>query len=445
MTSPGLSSVLCLYQRVLPPGVIEYLAQQAGLRPRRGIYSVGVVLWLMMVQRLQPRGTLASSVQYLVQGGAGGLVPSCKRVREDRISVRTGAYCQARRKLPHRIAEQVTDEIAERLRAELSEPFPGLEQPVLLLDGSSLQLEHNRELVEAFPPGQNQHGASHWPVVRLVAFHDVASGLAERPCWGPMYGPQAVSEQALAEQAMDRLPSGAVVMGDRNFGIFSTAWAAAQRSHPVVLRLTKARAQKLVGPITTAREWKVAWQPSRADRAKCGMWPAEAEVRGRLIAVRIGRGKSKTWLYLFTTLELSAAQLAALYDQRWNIETDLRSLKQTVRLQHLTAKTVDMMEKELLLAVSAYNLVRAVMALAARQAKIDPRQLSFTQVLNVVNCAWPRLMGAASEAEHDREFQRVLRLAAQCTLPKRKKRRTYPRAVWPRGSSFPTRKQEKTK
>ena len=131
--------------------------------------------------------------------------------------------------------------------------------------------------------------------------------------------------------------------------------------------------------------------------------------------------------------------------QSFTRQTDLRSLKKTVRLQHLTAKTVDMMEKELLLAVSAYNLVRAVMALAARQAQIDPRQLSFTQVLNVVNTAWPRLVGAASEAEHDREFQKVLRIAAQCKLPKRKKRRTYPRAVWPRGSSFPTRKQEKTK
>ena len=63
-----------------------------------------------------------------------------------------------------------------------------------------------------------------------------------------------------------------------------------------------------------------------------------------------------------------------------------------------------MIEKELLLAVSAYSLVRAVMCLAAREAQIDSRQLSFTQVLNVVHCAWPRLAGAATETEHDREF-----------------------------------------
>jgi hypothetical protein len=331
MTSPDLSSVLRLYQRVLPPGVVEYLAQQAGLPVRRGIYSVTVVLWLMMVQRLQPNGTLASSVQQLVQGTANSLLGNCKRVREERISARTGGYCQARRKLPKLIVEQVTDEIVERLRDQLSEPFPGLDRPVLLLDGSSLQLEHNRELVGAYPPGHNQHGSSHWPVVRMVVFHDVGSGLAQRPWWGPMYGPQAVSEQALAEEAMDRLPDGAVVMGDRNFGIFSIAWAAEQRRHPVVLRLTEARARKLVGAVTTSGEWEVAWQPSRWDRTKRGVWPAGAEVRGRVIAWRIGRGKSKTWLYLFTTLELPAEQVVELYGRRWNVETDLRSLNTLVQ------------------------------------------------------------------------------------------------------------------
>ncbi len=391
MTSPDLLNVLCLYQRVLPAGFIEYLTEQAGLPVRRGIYSVAVVLWLMIVQRLQPKGTLASSVQHLVQGTVDSLLPNCKRVREKRISARTGGYCQARRKLPKLIVEQVNDEMLERLREQLSEPIAGLDRPVLLLDGSSLQLEHNPELVEAYPPGHNQHGPSHWPMVRIVVFHDVGSGLAQRPCWGPMYGPQAVSEQALAEEAMDRLPTGVVVMGDRNFGIFSIAWAAEQRGHPVVLRLTEARAKRLVGPITASREWEMVWQPSRWDRPIRGAWPEGAEVRGRVIAWRIGRGKSKTWLYLFTTLELPAEQVVELYGWRWHVETDLRSLKQTVRLQHLTSKSVDMMEKELLMAVSAYNLVRAVMCLAAREAQIDPRQLSFTQVLNVVNCAWPRL------------------------------------------------------
>ncbi len=444
-TSPDLGQILDLYQRAAPVGVQEYLQQQQGQHRRRGIYSIAVVLWLMIIQRLQPNGTLASTVQQLAQGVADPLLSNCKRVREGRISTHTGGYCQARQNLPKLVVKRVSEEIVERLREQLTEPWSGLDQPVYLLDGTSLQLEHCPELVEAFPPASNQYGVTHWPVLRLVALHDVGSGLAEQPRWGPMYGPGAVSEQALAAEAMDSLPAEAVVMGDRNFGIFSIAYAAQQRNHPVVLRLTEVRAKRLLAAESRAGDYPVVWRASRWDRRRHPGLPPEAEVAGRIIMRRIGRGKSKTWLYLFTTLKLPAAEVVSLYARRWDIETDLRSLKRTVRLHHLTAKSVDMMEKELLVAVSAYNLVRAVMCLAARQAGLDPRQLSFTQVLNVVNTAWPRLAAAGTIEEHHREFQRVLDFAASCTLPKRRKRRSCPRAVWGRGFRFPARKREKTK
>jgi hypothetical protein len=257
-----------------------------------------------------------------------------------------------------------------------------------------------------------------------------------------MYGPQAVSEQELAEKAMDSLPAQSVVMGDRNFGIFSIAHAAQQRGLRVLVRLTETRAHKLAGPISQSGEYRLRWKASRWDGGKHRRVPAGAELEGRLIAARIGRGKAKQWLYLFTTLELSAEEIVAWYGRRWNIETDLRSLKRTVQLHHISAKSPDMMEKEILMAVSAYNLVRAVMCMAARRKRLDPRQLSFTQVLNVVDYAWPKLISAPTKKQHDKEFFRVLDLAAQCTLPRRQKRRSYPRLQWRRGGASNFRKAE---
>jgi putative transposase len=120
----------------------------------------------------------------------------------------------------------------------------------------------------------------------------------------------------------------------------------------------------------------------------------------------------------------------------------LRSLKRTVQLQHLRAQSADMMEKEILMAMSAYNLVRAVMCMAARRSRIHPRQLSFTNVFTLVEATWPKLVQAETKQQHDREFLRVLDLAAQCTLPKRRKRRSYPRLLWRRGGEFRFRKAE---
>jgi hypothetical protein len=441
MTSPEWSSLLDLYQQTVCMGVVQHLEKQTGARRKRGVYNAAVVLWLMMLQRLEGRGTLASAVQMLLEGAAAPLLSPCRRVRRKRISCRTGGYCQARQKLPKLLCRQVSQELVERLRVVLNPAGAGGPANVFVLDGSSLELEHTRSLREFYPPPQNQHGQSHWPVLRIVVLHDVETGLAQQPCWGPMYGPQAVSEQELAEQAMDTLPAQSVVVGDRNFGIFSIAYAAQQRGLRVLLRLTEVRARKLAGPISRPGERRLSWQASRWDSGKKRSLPAGAALEGRLVAARIGRGKSKQWLYLFTTLDLPVEEILQLYGRRWNIETDLRSLKRTVRLQHINAKSPDMLEKEILLAVSAYNLVRAVMCMAARRNRMDPRQLSFTHVLTVVDHAWPTLIAAPTRAQHDQEFLRVLDMAAQCTLPNRKPR-SYPRLVWRRGGPSRFRKAE---
>jgi hypothetical protein len=441
MASPEWSSLLSLYQQTVCGGVLQYLQEQAGLRIKRGVYQAQVVLWLMMLQRLQGRGTLASAVQSLMQGAADPLLANCRRTRQRRFSCRTGGYCQARQKLPTVLCRQVSQEIVERLRQMLTSGEPNGQQNVFVVDGSSLELEHEPKLARRYPPATNQHGRGHWPVLRLVVMHDAATGLAQQPCWGPMFGPQAVSEQELAQRAMDSLPGDAVILGDRNFGIFSTAYAAQLRRLAVVLRLTDVRARKLAGPICQPGAYRVTWKPSRWDGGKGRCWPTDAVVHGRVVAARVGRGKSTHWLYLFTTLELPVEEIVEVYGRRWNIETDLRSLKRTVQLHHIRAKSEEMIEKEILMAVSAYNLVRAVMCMAARRSRIDPRQLSFSHVLNVVEAAWPKLMAAPNKLQHDHQFLRLLDLATQCTLPKRTKLRSYPRRLWRRPAGFGFRKE----
>jgi len=66
--------------------------------------------------------------------------------------------------------------------------------------------------------------------------------------------------------------------------------------------------------------------------------------------VRIGRVNPKNGSICSLRLN-SPEQVLALYGKRWNIETDLRSLKRTVRLHHISARNESMMEKELLTAI----------------------------------------------------------------------------------------------
>ena len=243
---------------------------------------------------------------------------------------------------------------------------------------------------------------------------------------------------------MQHVAAGSVIVGDRNFGIFSTAYSAQQRGHGVVLRLTAVRAKSLMGgPISRTGDYPVRWRASRWDGKGKRRWSAEASLEGRLIAWRVGRGKHQQWLYLFTTLSLPAKQVVDLYGRRWHIETDLRSLKQTIRLQRISAHSDDMMEKELLVAVMAYNLVRAIMFQAAQRARIDPRQLSFTYASNIVLDGYPKVLAAPTAIQQQQELEYIIDLVARCRLPKRTKRRSYPRQVWGRGYRFPIRRREK--
>jgi hypothetical protein len=90
-------------------------------------------------------------------------------------------------------------------------------------------------------------------------------------------------------------------------------------------------------------------------------------------------------LYLVTTLDLPVEQIVELYGFRWNIELDLRSLKQTVHLHTLRSTTTAMVAKELVLGVTAYNFVRAAIYAAARAANLNPRRISFSRAQDVVN------------------------------------------------------------
>ncbi|MFO2967612.1 transposase [Legionella pneumophila serogroup 1] len=81
--------------------------------------------------------------------------------------------------------------------------------------------------------------------------------------------------------------------------------------------------------------------------------------------------------------DVSKADLKALYKKRWNIEVDLRNIKNTLGMSVLRRKTPAMNEKEIWVYFLAYNLIRLLMAQAALHAHLLPRQLSFKHSLQL--------------------------------------------------------------
>jgi putative transposase len=446
MTSPS-SIDLDTFERVLRTAVsvdfADQLCRRHRVKVRAGIYSLAVVIWLMIYQRLHSKGTLSAAVQFLASEVLPWRRPERKSrvIAADRISTRTGGYCRARLKMPKLVAADVCDHILEQLQGLMREQLPDVGRPMFVIDGTTLRLQHRPELVRAFPPGSNQHGENHWPTMLLVAFHDVHTGLALRPSWGPMYGKHAIGEQQLAAEALQRLPADAIVLADADFGIFAFAHAVEQTQRLMIFRLTTARVQKVLGGVSLrpGRRRKVRWEASRWERGAHPDLAEAAAVEGWVVACRHPARRNEM-LFFFTTLDVKPKRILALYGLRWNIETDLRSLKRTVDLHQVSSKSQAMVEKEVLMAISAYNIVRAVQYLSASRAGLTPRQLSFSTAQDAVMAAWPYLQRASSPAEFHQEVQHLLIVVAQSKLPERSHKRSYPREIWGRGGHFPFRR-----
>lgn len=446
------ADVLSLFVRLLPAAFFAALQANEKLRQNNRVYTHAVVIWLMIGQRLWGNASMETAVLELLGSLPEDFWPRpCKRLQvgpegqRPKLSGNTGSYNKARQNLPVTIVEQCADQVFTQLTRQVERELPVPRRHAFFVDGSTMRMPHSQALCAVYPPGRNQHRESHWPLLRIVVAHDLYSGLAMRPQWGPMNGDHAASEQGLLEQAIDRLPGDSVVAGDANFGIFSVAYAASQRGHPVVLRLTGVRAKYLAGEeLRDGIDRRIQWQPSREDRRSHPQLPADASVAGRLVVrqVQPSNGNQPLLLALFTTLAEEAGQVIELYGQRWNIETDLRSLKSTLGLEQLTCTTPAMVAKEIDIAMLAYNLVRAVIYMAAQKAGLTPRQFGFTRVRNVLNAFGPRIAAASDEREAQQLLDHMMYYVSQAKLPKRnRKRPSYPREVWAKPQTYRTRKQ----
>ena len=92
--------------------------------------------------------------------------------------------------------------------------------------------------------------------------------------------------------------------------------------------------------------------------------------------------------------------IAELYGYRWNVELDIRDIKQTLGLDHVRCKSPHMVQLELWVTLLGYNLIRKLIATAAALHDTQPRQLGFTLACQTVLSSWMLLATGACRDAH---------------------------------------------
>lgn len=394
------------------------------------VYTNGLAIWMMVLQRMTPNGTLESSVKQLLDSGSS-LLPKNKRVSEKTLSSNTAAFSRARKRVPLESVNWLCDQVASSIIRHSPAASPN---DFYVIDGTTLALQPTGELRKAYPPASNQFGPGVWPIVNMAVAHELESGCALRPEIGPMYGDQAVSETKLACQCVDRLPDGSSVMADSGFGIFFFAYHCQQRGHPFLLRLTDSRWRALVKQAqleSSGSGWatyKLMWRPSPHERDSHPELPADAQLEVRLHEDRVHPNLT---LRQVTDLPGTANQFSQRYLRRGDVEIDIRNLKVVLDTEHIRAKSVEMFQKELLTSIVAYNLVGQFRRQAAELAQLAPRRLSFKRVWTTFTIFLLRKPTTDNFTEWDARYTEALRIAQKDKLPNRPGRQ-FPRAAYPR-------------
>jgi hypothetical protein len=162
----------------------------------------------------------------------------------------------------------------------------------------------------------------------------------------------------------------------------------------------------------------VAWaKPDRTDwmdEATYEAMPAELRVRELRFRV-VQPGFRVDELVLATTLTdevgYGKEELADLFLKRWNIELDFRSIKCSLKMDVRRCQSPEMVEKEVWMHLLAYNLIRGVMAEAARAHGLAPRQVSFTGAWQTMKAFHQSLIEASPEVR-ERLFAAMLKAIA---------------------------------
>lgn len=402
------------------------------LRPNsRMVYTHGVTLWLLILQRLGEGLSLSDVVTQLVTQERD-LLPDNKRVREHTLSENSSAYSKARQRLPLDVIEEFSHRVCDYLGRTSPPVFAS--RRVFILDGTTITLPPTPELGRAFPPAPNQHGTSVWPVAMLMVANEMQSGCALLPQIDPMYGENNSSEAAQAQRIVCRLPERSIVMADSGFGIFSVAQHCVAHGHDFLFRMNKTRYKalrkqgSLIDEGPTHRSYAVRWTPSYKVRTSHPDLPRDAAIDVVVHEVELADGGM---LYLVSSLETDAISAAELYRRRYDIEFDIRDLKVTMDAENIQAKSVEMVLKELLTSVVAYNLVAQFRRQSATLASVQPRALSFKGVWTTFRYHL-LLQQPASFDEWLRRYAAALVSGSRRKHANRKAPRSCPRQAHPR-------------
>jgi len=406
------------------------------------IYSMPVTLWAFLGQTLycgKAASCQAAVAAVIVYQELSGLqVPTAD----------TGDYCRARAKLSEEALHDLTVEVADEMEQQADPAWLWKGRHAKLVDGFTFTMPDTEANQREYPQQSSQQKGIGFPIARACAILSLATACIMDLAIGP-YSGKETGETALLRSMLDSLRAGDIVVADRFYCSFMMIALLLSRGIDVCARLhqqrhTDFRRGKRLGKYDHLIEWVKPAKPSWMSEETYASIPEKLVLREIRFNVCEPGVRVQT-LTIVTTLtdpdEFSTEDLAQLYGFRWNSELDIRTIKQSLHLDHVRCKTPEMVRRELWTTLLGYNLIRTTAAGAAVLHGYLPRQISFTGTCQHVLASWMVLSTGMVDCETAQQFcHTLLRTIAQVVVANRPGR-IEPRVIKRRRHRYPLMRQ----
>ena len=417
-------------RQLIPPELLA--SAEEGLNSRERIFSLRLTFECFVWQMLKPKTAcreVVRAVQALSESTGLG-----------RVDEGSSAYVQARQRLPRQRLEKIllcTAQIADRRVGDQGK-LNG--RQVIVADCSTVQLPDTAKNQKRYPQYCGQKPGCGFPLLKFLVFFSLSSGAILRVAMSHW----RYHELRLLRGLFGALNKGDILLGDRTYGEYLTLASLPRRGVDVVARLHGGRkvdfrkATKRMGRDDGWFHWLKGYQQSGLLRLQ--QWNAVPEqILVRIIRFDATVRRRKKRITLVTTLLdaslYPAQELIDLYARRWNLELALRHLKTTMGMELLRCQSADMVEKELLIYLIAYNLIRCLMAQAVALASVEMQRLSFKGAVDALRQYTLAMEREPTKRRRRRLWDRLLATLALDLVPLRPGR-NEPRAVKRRPKAY---------
>jgi Transposase DDE domain len=360
------------------------------------IYTPLITLALFLRQVVDADHSCLAAVEHLAAARAAANLSPC--------SPDTGAYCKARQRLPLALFKDLVRRTGGKFQGRTANVPRFHGRHVKIVDGTGCSMPDTPANRREFGLPPLQKVAVGFPMARVLLVVGLASGTVLDAVVGPCRG-KKTGESAALRTLHSGLESGDILLGDSIYGSYlDIALLHAAGVDPIFGMHAHRAVDFSQGLRLGADDHVVIWlKPKRPEwmtQEDYDALPATMAIRElRLQVVKAGF-RTRVVVIATTLLDpktFSKEDLMGLSRMRWQVELDIRSLKQSLAMDILRCKLPEMVHKEIWAHLLVYNLTRGAMAAAANEAGLEPRQLSFQGARQTLAAFAGRLGGATDE------------------------------------------------